>query len=157
MYSQSYSFSSSQVQMWELIHKEDWALKNWYFHTVVLEKTLESPLDYKEIKLVNSKGNQPWICIGRTDAEAEAPVLWPCDPKSQLIGKAPDAGNDWRQKKEAREIPRDSFFTAELNCLLLCEDSACLHITMTFIFVPPVKEPVKSPALPCETNIPSSY
>ena len=75
MYSQSYSFSSSQVQMWELIHKEDWALKNWYFHTVVLEKTLESPLDYKEIKLVNVRGNQSWIFIGRIVDEAEAPLF----------------------------------------------------------------------------------
>ena len=67
---------------------------------VVLEKTLESPLDSKEIKLVNPKGNQPWIFIGRTDAEAEAPILWPPDAKSQLIGKDPDAGKDWRQKEK---------------------------------------------------------
>ena len=80
---------------------ESWTIrKAECFWTVVLEKTLESPLDYKEIKPVSSKGNQPWICIGRTDAEAEAPVLWPCDLKSQLIGKAPDAGKDWRQKKK---------------------------------------------------------
>ena len=75
-------------------------LENWYFWTVVLEKTLESPLDSKEIKPVNPKGNQPWIVIGRTDAEAEAPILWPRDEKSWLIGKDPDAGKDWRQKKK---------------------------------------------------------
>jgi len=79
---------------------EGWMLKNWYFQTVVLEKTLESPLDSKEIKPVNLKGNQPWISIGRTDVEAEAPILWPPDTKSGLIGKDPDAGKDWRQKEK---------------------------------------------------------
>ena len=98
LYSQSYGFSSSHVWMWELDHKESWALKNWYFWTVVLEKTLESPLDCKEIKPVNSKGNQSWIFIGRTDAEAEAPILWPPDGKNWLIGKDHDAGKDWRQE-----------------------------------------------------------
>ena len=86
-YSQSYGFSTSHVQMWELDHKEGWALKNWCFQTVVLEKTLENPLDCKEIKSVNPKGNQPWIFIGRTDAEAEAPIFWPPDAKSQFSGK----------------------------------------------------------------------
>ena len=86
--------------MWELDYKESWALKNWCFWTVVLEKTLESPLDCKEIKLVNPRGNQPWIFIGRTDAEAESPVLWPPDVKSWLIGKDPDAGKDWRQEEK---------------------------------------------------------
>ena len=88
--------------MWELDHKEGWTLKNWYFQTVVLEKTLESPLESKEIKPVNPKGNQPWIFTGRTDAEAEAetPKLWPSDGKSQLIGKDPDAGKDWRQEEK---------------------------------------------------------
>ena len=94
------AFSSSHVQRWELDHKESWALKNWCFWTVVLEKTLESPLDRKEIQPVNPKGNQSWIFIGRTDAEAEAPVPWPPDAKSWLIGKDPDAGNDWRQEKK---------------------------------------------------------
>ena len=84
---------------WELDHKESWALKNWCFWTVVLEKTLESPLDYIEIKLVNPKANQSWLFIVRTDAEAEAPILWPPDPKSWLIGKDPDAGKDWRQER----------------------------------------------------------
>ena len=85
--------------MWELDNKEGWALKNWYFQTVVLEKTLESPLDSKEIKPVNSKGNQSWIFIGRTDAEAEASMLWPSDVKSQLTGKDFDARKDWEQKE----------------------------------------------------------
>ena len=82
--------------MGELDHKESWALRNWCFWTVVLEKTLESPLDCKEIQPVHSKGNQPWIFIGKTNAEAEAPVLWPPDAKSPLIGD-PDAGKEWKQ------------------------------------------------------------
>ena len=85
--------------MWELDHKESWALKNWCFWPVVW-KTLESPLNSKEIKAVNPKVNQLWIFIGKTDAEAEAPILWPPDVKSQLIGKDPDAGKDWRQEEE---------------------------------------------------------
>ena len=92
-------FSSSHVQMWESDHKEGWVLKNWCFWTVVLEKTLESLLDCKEIQPVNPKGNQPWIFIGRTDAETETPILWPPDMKSQIIGKDHDVGKDWRQKK----------------------------------------------------------
>ena len=91
--SQSYGFSSRQVQMWELDHKESWTLKNWCFWIVVLEKTLESPLDSKEIKPVNPKGDQSWIFIGRTDAEV--PVLWPPDAKRQPFGKDPDARKDW--------------------------------------------------------------
>ena len=87
----------------ELDHKEDWVLKNWCFQIVVLEKTLESPLNCKEIKPVNSKGNQPWILIGRTDAQAEAPILWPPDANSWLIGKDLDVGKDWRWKKRAAE------------------------------------------------------
>ena len=98
-YSQSYGFSSSHVQMWELDHKEGWALKYWCFWTVVLEKTLEILLDSKEIKPVNTKGNQPWIFIGRTDAETQALILWPPDVKSWLTEKGPDAGKDWRQKE----------------------------------------------------------
>ena len=90
--------------MRELDYKEDWVPKNWCFQTVVLQKILESPLDCKEIKLVNPKGNQPWIFIGRTDAEAEAPILWPHDAKSPLTGKDPDAEKDWGQgEKGARE------------------------------------------------------
>ena len=98
--SQSYGFFSSHVWMWELDHNKSWMLKNWYFWTWVLEKTLESPLDSKEIKLVNPKGNQSWIFIGRTDAETEAPILWLPDVKKWLIGKDPDAGKDIRQKEE---------------------------------------------------------
>ena len=103
LYSQSYVFSSSHVPMWELDHKEGWALKKWCFQTVVLEKTLESPLDSKEIKAINPKGNQPWIFIGRTGAEDEVPILWPPDAKSRLIRKDPDAGKDWGQEKRATE------------------------------------------------------
>ena len=104
-YGQSYGFSSSHVWMWELDHKEGWALKSWCFQTVVLEKTLENPLDSKEIKSVNPKGNQSWIFIGRTDAEAEAqaPILWPPDAKSRLTGKDPDAGKDWGQEERRAE------------------------------------------------------
>ena len=99
----SSDFSCSLVWMWELDHKEGWATKNWCFWTVVLEKTAESPLDCKDSKPVNPKENQSWIFIERTDAEAEAPVLWPPDAKSWLIGKDPDAGKDWRQEKGMTE------------------------------------------------------
>ena len=99
-YSQSYGFCSSHIQIWELDHKEIWVPKNWNFQIVVLEKTLENPLDCKKIKPVNPKGNQPWIFIGRTIVEAEAPVFWPPDAKNQFIGKGPDAGKDWRQKEK---------------------------------------------------------
>ena len=86
--------------MWKLDHKKDWALKNWCFWTVELEKTLESPLDSREIKLVNPKGNQSWILIGRTGAEVEASKLWPPDAKSRLIVKDPDARKDWGQEEK---------------------------------------------------------
>ena len=85
--------------MWEMDHKEGWASKNWCFWTVVLEKTLKSPLDCKEIKSVNPKGYQAWIFIGRTDAEVETPILWPPDAKSQISRKDPDVGKDWRQEE----------------------------------------------------------
>ena len=98
--SQIYGFSSSHVWMWELDHKENWAPKNWCFWTVVLEKTHESLLDCSEIKPANPKGNQLWIFIGRTDAEAEAPILWPPDVKNWLIGQDPDAGEDWGQEEK---------------------------------------------------------
>ena len=97
--SQSYGFSNSRVQMWELDHKEGWIPKKWWFRTVVLERTLESSLDNK-IKPVHPKGNQPWIFIGRTDAEAEALILWSPDAKSWLTGKDPDAGKDWGQEEK---------------------------------------------------------
>ena len=86
--------------MWELDYKESWAQKNWFFWTVVLEKTLESPLDCKEIQPVYPKGDQSWVFIGRTDAEAETPILWPPHAKSWLIGKDPDAGRDWGQEEK---------------------------------------------------------
>ena len=98
--SQSYGFSSSHVCMWNLDYKESWGLKNWCLWTVVLEKTLESALNWKEIQSVPCKGNQSWIFIGRTDVEAETPVLWPPDMKSWLIWKDPDAGKDWRQEEK---------------------------------------------------------
>ena len=98
--SQSYGFSSSHVWMWELDHKVGWVPKNWCFWTVVLEKILESPLDCKEIQPVHPKGNQSWIFTGRTDAEAETPILWPPDVKNWLTGKDPDIGKDWRQEEK---------------------------------------------------------
>ena len=93
-------FSSSHVWMWELDYKESWALRNWCFWPVVLEKTLEAPLDSKEIKLVNPKRNQSWILTGRTNVEAETPILWPLDAKTWLIGKDSDAGKDWRHEEK---------------------------------------------------------
>ena len=95
--SQGYGISSGHVWMWELDYKESWALKNWCF---LLEKILESPLDCKEIQPVHTKGNQSWIFIGRTDAEAETPILWPPDAKSWLIWKDPDAGKDWKREEK---------------------------------------------------------
>ena len=110
--SQNYGFSSSHVWMWELDHKESWVPKNWRF-IVVLEKTLESPLDRKEIKLVNPIGNQLNIFIGRTDAETEVPIIWPPDAKSWFTGKDADSGKDWRQEKKIEPWQRmrwlDSF------------------------------------------------
>ena len=98
--SQSCSFSSSHVWIWKLDRKEGWALKNWGFWTMVLENSLQSPLDCKEIKSVNPKGNQSWTFIGRTDAEAETPILWPPDAKTWLIRKGPNSGKDWRQEEK---------------------------------------------------------
>ena len=98
--SQSYGFSSSHVRLWELDYKESWMLKNWCFGTVVLEKTLKSPLDCKENQPVHPKGNKSWIFIGKTDAEAETPILWSPDAKDWLIWKDPDAGKDWRWQEK---------------------------------------------------------
>ena len=107
--SQGYGFSSGHVWMWQLDYKESWALKNWCFWTVVLEKTLESPLDCKEIQPVHPKGDHwkmkvfqwtSWVFIGRTDAEAKTPILWPPHVKSWLVGKDPDAGRDWGQEEK---------------------------------------------------------
>ena len=97
---QGYGFSSSHVWVWELDYKEGWVPKNWYFWTVLLEKTLESPLDCKEIQPVHPKGAKSWVFIGRTDAEAEATIVWPHDAKSWLVWKDPDAGKDWRQEEK---------------------------------------------------------
>ena len=94
---QGYGFSSDHVWMWKLDCKESWVPKNWWFWTVVLEKTLESLLDCKEIQPVHPKGDQSWVFTGRTDAEAETPMLWPPDVKSWPIGKDPDAGREWGQ------------------------------------------------------------
>ena len=101
--SQHCVFSSSHVWMWELDCEESWAPKNWCFWTVVLEKTLESPLDCKEIQPVHPKGDQSWVFIGRNDAKAETPILWPPDVKNWLIWKDPNAGKDWRQEKGTTE------------------------------------------------------
>ena len=106
--SQSYGFSSIHVEMWELDHKQGWVPKNWYFWIVALEKILESPLDCKEIQPVHPEGNQPWIFIGKTDAEVETPILWPPDAKRQLIGIDPDAGKEWGQ--EEKKLTEDEMF-----------------------------------------------
>ena len=98
--SQGYGFSNSHVWMWELDYKESWAPKNWCFWTVVLEKTLESPLESKEIQPVHPKGNQSWIFIGRTDAKAETPILWPPDVKNWFIWEYPDAEKDWSEEEK---------------------------------------------------------
>ena len=98
--SEGYGFFSGRVWMWELDYKESWVPKNWCFWTVLLEKTLESPLDCKEIQPVHPKGDQPLVFFGRTDVEAETAILWPPDAKSWLIGKDPDAGKDWGQEKK---------------------------------------------------------
>ena len=100
MYSSGYGLSSSHVRIWDLDNKEGRAPKNLCLWTVVMEKTLENPLESREIKLVNLKGNQPWILFGRNDAEAEVPILWPPDTNSWLVGKDPDVGKDWRQKEK---------------------------------------------------------
>ena len=96
----TYGFSRVHVWMWDLDHQESWALKNWCFWTMMLEKTLESPLDCKEIQPVHPKGNQSWVFILRTNAKAETPILWPPDGKNWLIGKDPEAGKDWRQEEK---------------------------------------------------------
>ena len=136
--SQSHGFSSSHLWIWELDHIESQVLKNWCFWTVVLEKTLESPLDCKAIQPIHPKGNQSWIFIGRTDVEAETPILWPPDTKNWLIGKDPDAGKDWRQEEEEdaedemvrehyrlngyefEQSPRDSGGQRSLVCCIPC-------------------------------------
>ena len=103
---QGYGFSSSHAWMWELVYKESWAPKHWWFWTMVLEKTLESPLDCKEIQPVHPKEYQSWISFGRTDVEAETPIIWPPNVKSWLIWKDPDAGKDWRWELRGQERMR---------------------------------------------------
>ena len=143
-YSQNKDFFSSHVQLWQLDYKESRVLKIWCFWTVMLEKTLESPLDSKEINSVNPKGNQPWIFIGRTDAEA--PMLWPPNLKSWLMGKDPDTGKDWRQKekraaedemvgwhhqlngREFEQTPEDSEGQESLLC---CSPWGCTELDVT--------------------------
>ena len=112
-------FSSGHVQIWELDHNEDWALRNWCLQTVMLQKTLESPLDSKEIKPVHPKGNQPWKFFGRTDAEAEAPILWPPDGKSQLIGKTLMLGKIEGRRRRGQQRMRclDSITNSMDMCL----------------------------------------
>ena len=105
---QGYGFSSGHVWMWELDYKESWVPKNWCFWTLVLEKTLDNPLDSKETKPVNPKVNQPWMFIGRTDAKNEAPILWPPDARNWLTRKDPDAGKDWKQKEKG--VTEDEMF-----------------------------------------------
>ena len=121
--SQSYIFSSSHVWMWELDCKESWVLKNWCFWTVVLEKTLENPLDCKEIQPVHPKGDQSWVFIGRTDAEAETPILWLLHAKSWLSGKDPDDGKDWGQEKKDFRSP----FSSILKVLSVQSVSSVAH------------------------------
>ena len=115
--SQGYGFSSDHVWMWELDYKESWEMKNWFFWTVVLEKTLESPLDCKEIQPVYPKGDQSWLFIGRTDAKAETPILWPPHAKSWIIGKDPDVGKDWRQEEKGTTEDEMSGWHHRLNGL----------------------------------------
>ena len=132
--------------MWELDYKESWALKNWCFWTVVLEKTLESPLDCKEIQPARPKGNQSWIFIGRADAEAETPILWPPDAKSWFTGKDPDAGKDWRWEEKSMTEDEMVGWHHQLNghefeqtldvgdgqgCLLCCSPWGCKELDTT--------------------------
>ena len=114
--SQSYGFSKSHEWMWEFDYKENWELKNWCFWTVVLEKTFESPLDYKNINLINPKGNKSWIFIGRADTEAETIILWPPDGKIWLIGKDPNAaGKDQRQEEKRATEDEMAWFHHRVN------------------------------------------
>ena len=117
--SQGYGFSSSHEWMWELDYKESWALKNWCFWTVVLKKTLKSLLDCKEIQPVHPKGDQSWVYIGRTDFEAETPILWPPDVKSWLIGKDPDAEKDWSWEKKQNNKGWDGWMASPTQWTLV--------------------------------------
>ena len=129
---QSYDISSSHVWIWELDHKEGWALKDWCFQVVVLEKTVESPFDSKEIKPVNPKENQPWIFSGRIDAEA--PILWPPDAKSWLIGKDCDDGKDWGQ--EVNKLSRTQYIMRWLDSF---NDSVAMRLSKFWKIVKDMK------------------
>ena len=126
--SQGYGFSSSHVYpymiwIWELDYKESWVPKNWCFWIVVLEKTLESPLDCKEIQPVHPKGNQSWVFIGRTDVGVEAPILWPPDARSWLTWKDPDVGKDWKQEEKGMTEVRDEQGGLVCCCSWGCKES----------------------------------
>ena len=122
-FKEGYGFSSGHVWMWKLDYKESWVPKNWCFWTVVLEKTLESPLDCKEIQLVHPKGDQSWVFIGRTDAEAETPIFWPPHTKSWLIWKDPDAGKDWGQEEKEDDRGWDSWMASPTQWTWVWVDS----------------------------------
>ena len=136
--SQSYGFSSSQLSMWELEYKESWAPKNWCFFfflnwsywTVVLAKSLESPLDCKEIQPVHPKRDQTWIFTGRTDAEVETPLLWPPDSRNWLTWKDPDAGKDWRweEKGTAEDVQLNGVSLSKLQELVMDKEACCALI-----------------------------
>ena len=113
--SQAYGFSSGHVWMWELDYKQSWVPKNWCFWTVLLEKTLESPLDCKEIQSVHPKGDESWVFIGRTDDEADGPIVWPPHEKSWLIWKDPDARKDWRQEEKGTTVDEMVGWHHQLN------------------------------------------
>ena len=123
LYSWNSCFFSSHVQMWELDHKEGWVLTNWCFWIVVLEKTLENPLDCKEIKPVNPKGNQLWIFTGRSGAKAEATIFWPPDTKNWFIGEDPDAGNDWGQEEKGVTEDEMAGFGSPTQWTWVCANS----------------------------------
>ena len=144
--SQSYGFSRSHVWMWKLDYKESCVLKNWCFWTVVLEKTLESPLDCNKIQPVNPKGNQSWIFIRRTDVDVETPTLWPPDVKNWLLGKDSDAGKDWRQEEkgmtedemvgwhyqlDGHEIEQALVFGDGQGHLIYCSPWGCTDLDIT--------------------------
>ena len=142
--SQNFGFSSSHVWMWELDYEESWAPKNWWFWTVLLEKTLDSPLDSKEIQPVHPEDNQSWTFIGRTDAEAETPIFWPPDVKSWLIWKDPDAGKDWRLEEKRttedemvgwhhrlRDMSLSKLLEFVMDNLVCCSSQGCRELDLT--------------------------
>ena len=160
-YNQSCGFSNSHVQMWELDHKEDWVPKNWHFWTVVIEKTPMSPSDSK-IKPVRPKGNLPWIFTGRTDGEAEAPILWPPDAKSQFTGKDFDARKDWGHQKKGvtddemvggqhqlngQEFEQTLWDSERQGSLVCCSPWGCKEPDMTLLYTNLLKKFLKSQSI----------